>query len=143
MEHTDQLILDTHVWLWLMDGDPRLGDSLIGITETASVESRLAVCDVSIWEVVALEAAGRVAFTMPVEMWLDDALATPGLRVIPIERALAVESARLPGSFDGDVPDRFIVAAARITGGAIVTADPRIIAYGNQGYVRVVSGPAP
>jgi len=139
MEITEQLVLDTHIWLWLMDGDARLSDDLIGLVEAASAESRLAVCAVSIWEVVALEAAGRVSFTMPVEMWLDDALATPGLQVIPIDRAVAVESARLPGAFTGDIPDRVIVAATRISGGSLATADPAILSYGSEGYVRLAA----
>jgi PIN domain nuclease of toxin-antitoxin system len=137
METPEQLILDTHAWLWLMEGDPRLAPGMVTLAEEASVQSRLSVCAVSIWEVVALEAAGRVAFTIPVEAWLDEALATPGLTVLPIDRAVAVESGRLPGAFAGDVPDRVIVATARVTGGVLATADPRIIQYASQGYVVI------
>jgi PIN domain nuclease of toxin-antitoxin system len=137
METDDPVVLDTHIWVWLMEGDPRLPDSVVGMLEEASGDNRVLVSSVSIWEIVALESAGRVVFSMPVLEWLTEATYTPGLSVIPLDASIAVEAAHLPGSFSGDSPDRVIAASARVRSGVLVTADPRMIQYGDAGHVRV------
>ena len=135
----DPVILDTHIWVWLMDGDPRLPDEVVPLLESASGENRMLVSSVSIWEVVALESAGRVAFSVPVLDWLTDATETPGLNVIPLDAIIAVEAAHLPGAFRGDSPDRVIAASTRIMSGTLISADPRMIEYGEAGHLRVAA----
>lgn len=130
-------ILDTHVWLWLMEGDPRLAGSLSDALEGAAAAGALCVVTLSLWEVAALEALHRVQLRVPVGAWLTDALATPGLSLIEIDPVIAAESVRLPGAFTGDPVDRLIVAAARTHAGRLYTADPDIIAYGAAGHVDV------
>ncbi len=138
MDETGKLaILDTHVWLWLMEGDPRLAGELAQALEDASTTGSLRITALSLWEVAALEALHRVQLRVPVGVWLADALATPGLSLIEIDPTIAAESVRLPGAFSGDPVDRLLVAAARTQAGTVYTADPDIIAYGAQGYVDV------
>jgi PIN domain nuclease of toxin-antitoxin system len=136
-DHDRVAILDTHVWLWLMEGDPRLAGSLSDSLEEAAAAGKLCVTTLSLWEVAALEALHRVQLRVPVGVWLDDALSTPGLSLIEIDPVIAAESVRLPGTFAGDPVDRLIVAAARLRAGRVYTADPDIIAYGAAGYVDV------
>ena len=56
-----------------------------------------------------------------------------------LEPEIAVESCFLPGEFHNDPADRFLVATARLKNAALVTRDQRIIEYGNQGHVKVLS----
>jgi PIN domain nuclease of toxin-antitoxin system len=134
------LILDTHSWIWLLDGEGSLGSSpFVSEAEAASIDGRLYICSISIAEVALLVSAGRVRLVVPVTTWLREALETPGLQVIDIDIGVAAEAAALPGEFPGDTADRMIVAATRLTGGRLATADPRIQLYGEEGYVSVLS----
>ena len=130
-------ILDTHVWLWLMEGDPRLAGNIARSLEASAAAGKLRITTLSLWEVAALEAMHRVQLRVPVGIWLDDALATPGLSMIEIDPTIAAESVRLPGAFTGDPVDRLLVATARTHSATVYTADPDIIAYGAAGYVDV------
>lgn len=133
------LILDTHSWILLMEGDPSLaGGTFVEAAEEASGEGQLVVSAISIAEVALLAAAGRVRFVVPVTAWLREALETPGLQVVDLDVRVAAEGAELPGSFPGDSADRLIVATARLLGGRLATADPALQAYGAEGYVRTL-----
>ncbi len=132
-------LLDTHAWLWLMEGDARLDDRLVADLEDAASNGSLFVATLSLWEVAALESIGRVRFAVPVETWLHEALETPGLNLLEIDARVAAESARLPGGFAGDPVDRLLVAAARTHSGRLYTADRMILAYASEGYVDAVA----
>lgn len=130
-------ILDTHVWLWLMEGDPGIGAEVIGALEHAASVGLLYVTSLSLWEIAMLERAGRVRFTVPVETWLEEALETPGLNLMQIDAQVAAESVRLPGEFPGDPVDALLVAAVRTHGGTLYTADPVLASYASTGAIRV------
>jgi PIN domain nuclease of toxin-antitoxin system len=133
----EPIVLDTHMWIWLMEGDPRLGRSdLVTQIERVARVGELYVSAVSVWEVAMLEALGRVRFTMPCFTWLSEALETPGLRMVPLSAPVALDSARLPGEFTGDPADRIIVATARALGALLATADTTLLAYSDAGFVR-------
>ncbi len=132
------LILDTHSWIWLLNGEESLGGSpFVTEAESASVAGSLYVCSISIAEVALLASAGRVRLVVPVTTWLREALETPGLQIIDIDIDIAAEGAGLPGEFPGDAADRLIVAATRLIGGRLATADPGLKRYGEDGYVSI------
>lgn len=132
------LILDTHSWIWLLNGEESLGGSLfVTEAESASVAGSLYVCSISIAEVALLASAGRVRLVVPVTTWLREALETPGLQIIDIDIDIAAEGAGLPGEFPGDAADRLIVAATRLIGGRLATADPGLKRYGEDGHVSI------
>ncbi|MFW5717761.1 MAG: type II toxin-antitoxin system VapC family toxin [bacterium] len=132
-------LLDTHAWLWLMEGDARLDDRRVADLEVAASNGSLFVATLSLWEVAALESIGRVRFAVPVESWLHEALETPGLNLLEIDARVAAESVRLPGTFAGDPVDRLLVAAVRTHAGRLYTADHLILAYASEGYVDAVA----
>lgn len=106
--------------------------------EQASETGGLLLCSISLYEIAALARAGRLTPAIPLRDWIDESLATPGLRIVEIDAPLAVEAAALPGDVPGDGADRLIVAAARVSHAALVTADAALAAYGAEGSVRVM-----
>ena len=68
--------------------------------------------------------------------WINQALKTPGLSLIPLTPEIAVESTRLPGSLHGDPADRILVATARNVGARLMTRDRLLLKYKRA---RVVS----
>ena len=76
-----------------------------------------------------LVTAGRLTLTMGVDDWLATVADVDGVRFVPVENDVAVESTRFPGEFHKDPADRMIVALARHLNASLVTADEKIRAY--------------
>lgn len=72
---------------------------------------------------------GRLSLTMTLDDWLDTAAEIEGLRFVPVDNDLAVQSTRLPGEFHKDPADRMIVALARHFNAPLVTVDDKIQKY--------------
>ena len=139
LETANVLILDTHVWIWLMEGSDRLALEVRHRIQKAVPQEALRVCAISVWEVAMLEAKGRVVFDEDCGTWVKNALAAPGISLSPLTPEIAVASARLPGSVPGDPADRIIVATARACGGTLVTADSVILKYARSGHLRALA----
>jgi len=133
------VLLDTHALVWLVVGDGQLRLAVRRRIETAAQAQQLWVSAITPWEIGMLVAKGRLVLDRDVMDWLQAALSLPGIRVAPLEPALAVASTRLPGALHGDPADRLIVATARHLGATLVTADAALLAYGQLGHVGVLS----
>ncbi|MDP2313680.1 MAG: type II toxin-antitoxin system VapC family toxin [Pseudomonadota bacterium] len=135
----DLLVLDTHVWIWLVNGGPeRLLEGATDVIRRASVESALAVSAISVWEVAMLESKGRLQLQMECLEWVAESTRRAGLRVLPLSPEIAVASTRLPGDPHGDPSDRIIVATARHESAILVTRDRALLGYAAQGYLRAI-----
>ncbi len=133
------LLLDTHVWLWFSQDDPRIhGSPCIARIRNAARENRVGVAATSLWELAMLEAKGRVSLDRDCLDWLRAALSPRGVTLVPLTPEIAVESARLPGHLPGDPADRIIVATARVLDGTLVTADEALLEYARSGHLDVV-----
>lgn len=138
-EPGSRVVLDTHIWVWLMEGHTDLKPRLRSRIESCAREGELLVSAISTWEVGMLEAKGRLTFDQECIDWVRAALSAPGIRLAALDPSVAVASTRLPGDFHGDPADRIIVATARAYACPLVTADAAIIAYAQSGYVGVVT----
>jgi PIN domain nuclease of toxin-antitoxin system len=132
------VLLDTHVWLWFLDGDRRLGRRARTAIDRAAKGRGAAVSAITLWEVALLQAKRRIALREDVGEWLRQKLALPGIDLQPLSLDVCVESTRLPGDFHSDPADRFIVATARCLSVPLATADFRILDYAQGGHVAVL-----
>lgn len=133
------LLLDTHVWIWLVNGDPALAGEALAAIERAAAAGSVLVSAISVWEVAMLEAKGRIVLAKACVQWVKEALLAPGLALAPLTPEIAVESCQLPGALHDDPADRIIVATARVADATLVTKDERIFAYGAAGHVPVLA----
>lgn len=134
---SNQVLLDTHTWIWVVNGDERARQSpSLKLIEDSAKTSHLFISSISLWEIAMLESKGRLRFPRSCLEWMNEALATPGLNVMEILPEIAVESSRLPGSFHGDSADRMIVATSRTQGLTLITQDQKILEYGQAGFLR-------
>ena len=132
-------LLDTHAWVWLLNGAPKIKQSkCFKKIISASKKSLLRLSVISIWEVCMLETKGRLKFSTDLYTWIHEALKAPGLTVVPLLPDISINSANLPGSFHGDPADRIIVATARHLKASLITADKKIIKYANQGHLKII-----
>lgn len=129
------IVLDTHIWIWLVSDPSRLTESQTATIEEAMGEG-LGVSAISVWEVAKLVELGRLELDRPVSEWIEQALDSPGIRLVELTPAVAVASTQLPVSFHRDPADQIIVTMARLLGGPLVTSDRKILDYE---YIDAVS----
>jgi PIN domain nuclease of toxin-antitoxin system len=136
--HSSLLVLDTHVWIWIMEGvKTALSAATIRLIEKSAADSALAISAISVWEVAMLEKKGRITLSRSVDEWTRAALTAPGIRLVDLSPEIAIESTRLPGEPHGDPADRIIIATARVLGATLITRDEQIMSYASGGHVRV------
>ncbi len=132
------IVLDTHVLIWTVNGDSRLGAAARPLIEETAQTDCVAVSAITPWEIALLAERGRLRLGRQVAAWIKTALALPGVNPIPIEPTIATDSVRLPGNFHSDPADRFIVSTARYRDAPLVTADRALLAYATDGHIRTV-----
>ncbi|MFN8439950.1 MAG: type II toxin-antitoxin system VapC family toxin [Caldilineaceae bacterium] len=130
------ILLDTHVWIWLVDGNPRLTTEQQNYLHQHESQG-LAVSVISCWEVAKLVEVGRLAFSCPVQEWIDQALDYPGIQLLELTPRIAVESTQLPGTFHRDPADQIIVATARVLSLPLFSFDEKIDNYPHVNHVSV------
>jgi PIN domain nuclease of toxin-antitoxin system len=122
-----RVLLDTHVWIWLS----------IGELQFLSPEAQLAITRgsrwisaISCWELAKLVEKQRLSFTIPTLVWIRRSLNENDVRIADLTPEIAVESTNLKG-FHQDPADQIIVATSRVLGMPLVTADQRILQFGD------------
>lgn len=132
------LLLDTHAWVWLSNGDLRLGERSKEAIRAAYREDLAAVSAITAWEIALLVSKARMTLGQDVLDWIRAALAISGLRLAPLEPEIAVASTRLPFEMHADPADRILVATARHLGATLVTADRALLDLAGKGYIRAM-----
>lgn len=122
------IVLDTHVWVWWVNGDSALAVPKQQIV-AANEPTGLGVSAISCWEVAKLVEKKRLILALPVDQWINQALAYPGIRLLPLTPKNAVDSTQLPQPFHKDPADQIIVAAARDLDCSLATDDQEILQY--------------
>lgn len=134
------MLLDTHVWVWLVGDIPRqLGPHTRRRLARGTGTAALAVSVASAFEIAALHTAGRLQFTQPVERWIRESVDRSGFRVLDVNRDISLDAGLIPASALPDPLDRLLVATARTRDLPLVTRDRAILDYADRtGLVRVV-----
>jgi PIN domain nuclease of toxin-antitoxin system len=134
------LILDTHVWIWILNGDERARQSkALPWIERATRRAQVKVSILSVWEVGMLAAKGRISLAHHPLDWVRMALGGPGISLLPLTEEIAIESTRLPGEFHGDPVERILIASAKLVGGTLMTCDQKIIEYSKRHALHAAS----
>ncbi|HLG67247.1 MAG TPA: type II toxin-antitoxin system VapC family toxin [Acidimicrobiales bacterium] len=120
-----KLLLDTHVFLWLLTEPERLGDHLELL---ADPRSELFVSAASSWEIAIKCGLGRLVLPEPPARYVPERIRLLGATAIPVEHAHALAVCSLP-PLHRDPFDRILVAQCELLRLQIVTADPAVAQY--------------
>jgi PIN domain nuclease of toxin-antitoxin system len=133
------LLLDTHVWIWTVEGDDkRLGRRSRLLLTSSEAGGAIRVSPISVFEIVALHTLGRLRLTRTPERWVAEALDSAGIRLGELSLDVVVDAGHIPREALADPIDRLLVATARQLDAVLMTADTRILAYASsQRNVRV------
>lgn len=136
----NNILLDTHIFIWLMSGSDRLTQKAKKSIETCTEnEGYIFVSAISIWEIGMLAQKGRLTLKEPILQWIQESLSAPYIQLATLSPEIAVESCQLPGEFHGDPADRMIIATSRVLNTPLLTMDDRILSYANNGHLECVA----
>jgi len=120
-----RLLLDTHVYLWVVVADPRLSAAT---RETIENAERVFVSAASIWEIGIKVRLGKID-AAPDE--LVAAIGQSGFAELAVRALHAAAAARLP-MHHRDPFDRLLVAQAVTEPLRLLTADAVLASYGDM-----------
>ncbi len=139
-EKTNLFLLDTHVWIWLVNGDAKLKSSkVLHLIQEAVSFPEILISVISIWEVAMLEVKGRIILPYSCLEWVQRALKAPGMVLMPLTPEIAIESTRLPGLNHADPADRILIATAKDQNATLITCDQNILEYSKKNHFKTIS----
>jgi PIN domain nuclease of toxin-antitoxin system len=129
-DYDGPLLLDTHVWIWHLEGsDAHTAAGTTALLDRSGGRRRLSVSDISYWEVAVKAAKRKLTLSVDAAVWLQRAERAPGIRLRALTRPVLLQSTRLAGAPHGDPADRMLIATAQLHGVPLVTADQLIVDY--------------
>jgi PIN domain nuclease of toxin-antitoxin system len=120
-----RVLLDTHVFLWLLTEPERLGRHRRVAEDRRNV---LLLSAASSWEIAIKYALGRLPLPEPPQHYVPARVRALGAQALPVEHGHALAVAAL-APLHGDPFDRLLIAQARALDASILTADPVIGRY--------------
>ncbi len=129
---SSHLLLDTHILLWLANGDERLSQSSIDTIEKAAQRRELRLSVITLWEIGFLIKKGRISLSSDIKTYWEQTLQRLFAQDLAINAGDIIQYHKLPENFHGDPGDRFLVSQAMTRGMRLMTADTKIITYADQ-----------
>jgi PIN domain nuclease of toxin-antitoxin system len=123
------ILLDTHVWLWLLHDPNQLSSQAQALIDTEEKNSGLLISAISVWEIAVKVSIGKLVLPLPINDWYELAKSHSGIVVEPLNPLDAIASTQLPKDFHKDPADRILVAIARRYGIPILSRDAKILDY--------------
>lgn len=121
-----KLLLDTHAFLWLIDGNPNL--SATAQTALAEPANELFLSVASVWELPIKIGNKKLVLSDPLSNFINKWTATYQLVLLPIDVPHALTVADLP-DHQRDPFDRLLIAQAVVEGMTLVSADLKFAPY--------------
>jgi PIN domain nuclease of toxin-antitoxin system len=121
-----KILLDTHVFLWFVDDNPRLSEAARVLIEAEDSQPFLSMA--SLWEIAIKISLGKLQLGQPYESFVPQQLALNGIGIlnISLEHVAAITSLAF---HHRDPFDRLIAVQSKIEKMTLVSAEPSIDAY--------------
>jgi PIN domain nuclease of toxin-antitoxin system len=132
-------LLDTCAVIWIA-GSERIAAEAIEALEIANAAGGATyVSPITAWEIGMLASRERIKLLITPQRWFARLFEAPNVRLADMSPDLLIAASFLPGKPPRDPADRIIAATARHYGGTVVTRDRALLAYGEQGHIRVMA----
>lgn len=119
-------LLDTHVFLWWIQGDDRLPAPVRELIATGG--NRIHVSAASGWEIAVKAGLGRIRLPDAAARFLPEQLRLNHFAALPIQMAHALALERLP-RHHRDPFDRMLVVQAQLEEMPLISRDPLLHGY--------------
>ena len=122
-----KLLLDTHVFLWWMQGDTRLPATAVAII--AEPANEIYISSITAVELAIKIALGKLKLPTPLGSFLSTGMAAMRAIELPLQMNHALVLTQLP-PYHRDSFDRLLIAQAQTEAMQSVTTDSEIARYG-------------
>jgi PIN domain nuclease of toxin-antitoxin system len=122
-----RVLLDTHAFLWWLDGDKRLSQKARSLIQND--ETEVLVSAASVWEITTKARIGKLPGAIEVAADVPRCIASQGFIPLPI----TVEHAQHAGGLQGphrDPFDRILIAQAHAERVSLISVDSVFDSYG-------------
>jgi PIN domain nuclease of toxin-antitoxin system len=130
------LLLDTCAIIFLA-GNVRLKPEAGRAIDRAADQKKLYVSPMSAWEIGMAVARNRINTTLSAIDYFNTFMELTGAQLCGTEPSVLIAASLLPGRLHRDPVDRILISTARFNNHTLVTSDRAILAYGNEGHVKV------
>lgn len=120
-------LLDTHTFLWFVDGSPKLSHVAATAIESAEKECWLSI--VSAWEIAIKVSLGKLSIAKPFDHFLEEQVAEKDIQWLSLSISHLNLVTQMPFHYR-DPFDRLLVAQCLCEGFILVSADPLFDQYG-------------
>ncbi len=121
-----KILLDTHIFLWFINGDSRLSTDVRDAIRDPDNEIYLSV--VSVWESIVKYQLGKLPLPESPERYLPKQRNLHQIASLALDETSVAQLARLP-PLHRDPFDRMLICQAVQNGLIIATVDPAVRAY--------------
>ncbi|GAB4278144.1 MAG: type II toxin-antitoxin system VapC family toxin [Oscillatoriaceae cyanobacterium] len=115
-----KLLLDTHILIWLIEGNPNLSLTARQAIEDESNTLHLSI--VSLWEITIKTSLGKLELAIPLEQIVINFILPSGIQILPIQLPHLLILQTLP-FHHRDPFDRLLIAQAKSEGLTLVSED--------------------
>ena len=122
-----KLLLDTHSFLWFIEGSTDLSSTARSLIENGHNESLISVA--SLWEIAIKHSIGKLSLSMPFQAWITSQLSDFEQLSIQMNHLSVVATLPL---HHRDPCDRLLITQAMVEKLPLVSADGAFDAYAIQ-----------
>ncbi len=122
-----RLLLDTHAFLWFLLNDPQLSTTAQAVI--VDPLNNVEISPASYWEIAIKIGLKKYALPEPYQAFMEREIADNDFQILSIEPKHTAVLTTMP-LHHKDPFDRLLVAQAMVEGIPLVSADPRLDAYG-------------
>jgi len=126
MSSPNLLILDTHIWVWWMQGAKQLPRNIRRLIDEG--QEPVAISSVSIYEAVLQMQRGRLVVDLPLDEWIFNATTAANIAILALAAEIAARAGVLP-LHHGDPLDRIIIASTVQHDAMLASVDAQFPAY--------------
>jgi PIN domain nuclease of toxin-antitoxin system len=121
-----RVLIDTHVFLWFMEGVRLRQNARNFLSDTLNNE--IFVSHVTAWEISIKYGIGKLKIPDVPEIWFPDRLRRAGFTQLPIKMLHALRVYNLP-PLHRDPFDRLLISQADVENLTVITEDPNFTKY--------------
>jgi PIN domain nuclease of toxin-antitoxin system len=121
-----KLLLDTHIFLWFINGDTRLPSATLGAIRNPANEVYLSA--VSCWEITVKYQLGKLPLPDSPDLFLPHQRQLHSFYALPLEEACIGYLLQLP-DYHRDPFDRMLISQALYHGLTLVSEDATVRSY--------------
>lgn len=132
-----KLVLDTHIWIWLLNGEKIFNKIFLDEIKKRTNQGTIYLAAISLWEVSMLVEKRKIELEIDCLDWINQSLEGGEFKILALSPEVAVQSCRLGENIHGDPADRMIIASASASNAVLITHDRKILQYGESATLLV------